>query len=295
MATGETFTSSLGDSLETIIAAARAVREYEGVMQRLAQVETLEENTGLSWREITYAKLTASSVSETQRVWNPQQFSDSAFALTPTMTVIHTFVSDRVKRRLNQKALAKMGSLSQKAIERKKDTDGITLLDGASNSQPGAGNALSSGVIAAANTNIRSNATEASEGPVRCVLHGFQRKDLYDELTAGLGTYPVPEGVTARVFKEGFAGRIDTVEVFIDDNITVDSSSDAKGGVFAQEGCLLIQGKKPWTETRREPDIGGGGESIWHYDEYIWGERLAANTTSAWMWEIYSDATAPTS
>lgn len=295
MATGETYTSSLGDSLETIIAAARAVREYEGVMQRLVETVHLEENTGLAWREITYAKLTASAVSEDQRVWNPQQFSDSAFSLTPTMAVIHTFVSDRVKSRLNEKALAKMGSLAQNAIERKKDLDGITLLDGASNSQPGAGNALTSGVISAAATNIRSNTTEPSKGPIRCVLHGFQRKDLFDELTAGLGTYPVPEGITARVFQSGFAGRIDTVEVFIDDNISIDTNSDAKGGVFAEEGAILVQGRKPWHFTRQEPDIGGGGESIWLYDEYIFGERLAANTTSAWIWEIMSDATAPTS
>jgi len=295
MATGETYTTSLTESIETIIAAARAVREYEGVTQRLMETVYLEENTGLSWREITYAKLTASAVAENQRVWNPQQFSDSAFSLTPTMVVIHTFVSNRVKARLNTKALAKMGSLAQNAIERKKDVDGLTLLDGATNSQPGAGSTLTSGVISAAATNIRSNTTEPSKGPIRCVMHGFQRKDLYDELTAGLGTYPVPEGVTARVFQSGFAGRVDNVEVFIDDNISIDSSSDAKGGVFAEEGAILVQGRKPWNKERDEPDIGGGGTSIWLYDEYVYGERLAANTTSAWIWELYSDATAPTS
>lgn len=295
MPTGETYTTSLADSLETIIAAARAVREYEGVMQRLCENVTLEENTGLSWREITYAKLTAGAVAENQRVWNPQQFSDSAFSLTPSMTVIHTFVSDRVRRRLNEKALAKMGGLAQNAIERKKDIDGITMLDGATNSRPGAGSTLSTGVIAAAATNIRSNTTEPSKGAIRCVLHGFQRKDLRDELTAGIGTYPIPEGKTARIFEKGYAGSIDNVEVFIDDNISIDSSDDAKGGVFAEEGALLVQGKKPWTDTRREPDLGGGGESIWLYDEYIYGERLAANTTSAWVWEILSDATSPTS
>lgn len=295
MPSGETFTSSLSDSLETIIASARAVREYGTVMSGLATVETLDKNTGLSWKELTYAKLTASSVGETERHNNPQQFSDSAFSLTPTVVVVQTFISDRVKARLNTKALAKMGKLAQNAIERKMDADGLTTLDGATNSQPGAGATLTSGVIAAAAANIRGNATEPSSGVITAVLHSFQRKDLYDELTAAIGTYAIPEGETAKAYRGGYTGKIDNVEVYIDDNLTIDSSSDAKGGVFAKEGLLLIQGRSPWQETRREPDIGGGGDSIWLYDEYVWGERLAANTTSAWIWEIYSDATAPTS
>ena len=117
----------------------------------------------------------------------------------------------------------------------------------------------------------------------------------FDELTAGVGTYPIPEGETAKAYRNGYTGKVDNIEVFLDDNIPIDSASDAKGGVWAVEGLLLVQGREPWQETRREPDIGGGGDSIWLYDEYIWGERLAANTTSAWIWEIYSDATAPTS
>lgn len=295
MASGETYTSSLADSLDTMLASARAVSEYGTVMTGLASVERLEKNTGLSWSEVTFAKLTASSVGETERHNNPQQFSDSSFKLTPTVVVIQTFVSDRVKARLNAMALAKMGKLAQNAIERKVDVDGITTLDGATNSQPGAGATLTSGVISAAGANIRGNVTEPSSGPIYSVMHSFQRKDLYDELVAGVGTYPIPEGETAKAYRGGYTGKIDNIESFIDDNIPIDSSSDAKGGVFAKEGLLLIRGRSPWQETRREPDIGGGGDSIWLYDEYIWGERLAANTTSAWIWELYSDCTAPTS
>ena len=58
MATGETITGSLDDSLPTIIAAARIVAEFEGSIPQLAEKHTLTEGTGLTWHEVSFAKLT---------------------------------------------------------------------------------------------------------------------------------------------------------------------------------------------------------------------------------------------
>lgn len=291
MATGDTITGSLADSLPTVIASARIVREFEGVMPNLVEKVTLGEGTGLSWHEVSMAQLTAQTVTETTYLDNPQQLSDTLFTITPTVVGIHTLITDRVAARISKNAYAKLGALAQNAIQRKKDEDGITVLDGATVSQPGAGSTLTSGHIAAMVYQISSNATEPGNPPYRCVLHGYQIKDIYDELVAGVGTYPVMEGPTARVFAEGFRGRIASAEVFEDGNITIDTSADAKGGVFAQEGIVLVQGRAPRTEVKREPHIGGGATSVYLYDEYAYGERSAGN----WMKEIYSDATAPTS
>lgn len=70
---------------------------------------------------------------------------------------------------------------------------------------------------------------------------------------------------------------ISNVQVYEDGNITIDASDDAKGGVFAMEAIVLVQGRRLKTETRREPDIGGGATSLWIYDEYAYGERSAGN------------------
>lgn len=293
MPSGYNTTTNFTDSLQTMVAAARVTREYEGVMAQLVDVETLEEGTGLTWNEVTLGKLTAQSISETTELDNPQQASDTNFPLTPSIVGIHTVITDRVKRRISSKVYAKLGQLGQNAIQRKKDTDGLLILDGGT-SLGGAGTTLVSGLIAAAKYRISSNATEPGRGPYRCALHGFQIKDLHDELVAGVGTYNVQEGPTASVFKSGFTLPIAGVEVYEDGNITIDSSDDAKGGVFTKEGVVLVRGKSPWSETRREPHIGGGADSVFLYDEYIFGERLAAATTSAFVFEIYTDATAPT-
>jgi len=79
-------------------------------------------------------------------------------------------------------------------------------------------------------------------------------------------------------------------QLYANGNIVADSSGDMKGGVFAQEAIVLVQGRAPRLVPVRAENIGGGATKIYHYDEYAYGERQ-----DTWGVEIYSDATAPTS
>jgi len=287
---GNTTTGALADSLPTIIASARIVREYEGVMPQLVDKVTLAEGTGTGWNEVTFAQLTAQDITETTTLDNPQQVSDSLLTITPTAAGIETVITDRVAARISKNAYAKIGSLAQNAIQRKKDEDGLTVLDGFSNEYCGAGNVLYPGHISAAMALIQGNASEPAKPPFRCVLHPYQIKDIEDDIVAGVGTYIVNEGLTARVFTEGFRGMVAGAQLYPDGNISIDSADDAKGGVFAQEGILLVQGRAPRMVAVRDEALGAGATKIYHYDEYAYGERL-----DTWGGEIYSDATAPTS
>jgi len=294
MATGWTTTGSLADSLDDVRSSARAVRMYEGVVPQLCDKKTLGEGIGLSWQEITYANLTAQSISETTDLDNPQQISDSLQTITPTVVGLETFVTDRVRARISKIGLAQIGSLGQRAIQNKKDKDGITIFaSGATTASPGAGVTLTSSYIASAVSNISSNATEPGNPPYRCVLHGFQIKDIADGIVAGVGTYPIGEGLTARVFAEGFRGMVGGAQVYEDGNIGIISGDDAYGAVFAQDGIVLVQGRAPRIVAVRNEKRGGGGEHIYHYDEYAYGERPSA--AYGWVQAILSDATAPSS
>lgn len=290
MATGNTTTGALADSLPTVIANAIITREFEGVMPQLCEKQTLAEGAGTGWNEVKFAQVTAQDVTETTELDNPQQLSDTLLTITPTVTGIETVITDRVAARISKNAFAKIGSLAQNAIQRKKDEDGLTMLDSFSNSYCGTGATLTSGHISAAMGLITGNTSEPGKPPFRCVLHPYQIHDIEDEIGAGIGTYVVNEGLTARVFKEGFRGMIAGAQLYPDGNITIDSSTDAKGGVFAQEALILVQGRAPRLVPVRAEEIGGGATKVYHYDEYAYGERL-----DTWGVEIYSDATAPTS
>lgn len=292
MTVGNTITTSLADSLPTVIASARVTREQEGVMAQLVDRETLEQGTGLSWNEITLAHLTAMAITETTDLSNnPQMLSDTLFSIKPTQIGIHTVITDEVARRISAKAYAKTGQLAEMAMVLKVDQDGLAVLDGATTSLAGAGTTLTSGHIGAAVRRITSNTTEPGPQPIRAVLQGYQIKDIEDEMKGGIGTYPIPEGETARVFREGFRGGINGAQVYEDGNIVIDGSDDAKGGVFSQQGIVLVQGFGLKTEIQRLPNIGGGANALYMYESYAYGERSAGN----WLIEIYSDATAPTS
>lgn len=288
---GWTTTSALADSLDDIRSSARIVREYEGVVQNLVTRETLGEGIGLSWQEITYAKLTAQAITEQTELDNPQQVSDTIMSITPTMVAIETFLTDRVQKRITKKGYSKLGALAQNAIERKKDLDGLTLASGfTTTSEPGAGVTLASGYIASAAANIRGNTTEPSTSEISCILHPFQIHDLYNELVAGVGTGIVMEGPTARVFSTGFDLPVANVKVYPDGNIAIDSSDDAVGAVVAKEGVILVQGRAPRVVLVRNEKRGGGGNHVYHYDEYAYGEKIAQ-----WNYRMTSDAVAPTS
>ncbi len=288
---GWTTTSALADSLNDVRSSARIVREFEGVIPQLVDKVTLGEEVGTAWQEIKYDQLVAQAVTETTELDNPQQMVDSLISITPTVVGIETFITDRVSARISRIGFSKIGSLGQNAIQRKKDEDGLILFASASTTaSPGAGVTLTSGYIAAASYNITSNTTEPGHKPIRFVAHGFQIKDLYDELVAGVGTYVVDEGPTARVFQNRFDLPIAGVEVFEDGNITIDGSADANAGVFAMDGIILVQGRAARIISVRNEKRGGGGEHVYHYDEYAYGIRL-----SNWVYLIKSDATAPTS
>jgi len=285
-------TSSLAEALDDVRSSARTIREDEGVMSQLVEKRTLGKNIGNTWQEITVGQLVAQAVTETTELDNPQVPGLTLLQITPSIVGLETFITDKVKERISRVTFVELGKAGQLAMQRKKDEDGLALLaSGTTTCEPGAGATLTSGYIAAATYNILSNTTEPGHKPLHCVLHGFQVKDLYDELVAGVGTAVVTEGPTARVHAEGFTLPIAGCKVYIDGNITVDGEDDAIGGVFASDAYILIQGSAARIVDVRNEKRGGGGNHVYHYDDYAYGERSSGN----WAYRMKSDAIAPTS
>jgi len=305
MAVGNTITDSLADSIPTMIASARIVREFAGVMPNLVDRQRLDDNTGTVWNEVSMAKLSAQAVTESTELDNPQQMSDTLLSITPTVIGVHTVITDRVALRISANAYAQTGSLAQNAIERKKDVDGLTVIDGAT-TVLGSDATLTSGVISAGAYQITSNTTEPApaSAPINAVHHGFCLKDIDDELigpgvigfgaaagSANTAGAPLTSGIAAETFQNRYRGTIGGARVFEDGNIPIVATTLAKGGVFSQMGIILVEGRSPYVETKRLPELGGGATALYHYDEYAYGERSSGN----WLYEVQADATAPTS
>jgi len=300
MAVGNTITDSLADSIPTMIAAARIVREFAGVMPNLVDRQRLDENTGTVWNEVSMAKLSAQAVTESTELDNPQQMSDTLLSITPTVIGVHTVITDRVAMRISSNAYAQTGSLAQNAIERKKDIDGLTAIDGASSTMGDGTAALDTSDITSATYRITSNTTEPAPAtaPISAVFHGFHLADIDTQLTTpGIAIHtalevqagaPLTVGIAAEAFQNRYRGTISGARLYEDGNLTI-SSNKAKGGVFSQMALILVEGKSPYVETKRLPELGGGATALFHYDEYAYGERSSGN----WLVEVHMDATEP--
>jgi len=292
MASGDTFVTTIEEGLDTVIASARTTREFPAdVMLKACDRQTLTEHTGTAWREFLLAQLTAQQYGETDDIDNPQELDGSILSATPQLTAIQTFIGDRVRMRLNQKAFALLGQAAQQAIQKLKAQLGVALFSTFGTTLAGTGQVLQTGHILAAGRRITSNATEPGLPPLYCVLHGYQIYDLQTEILAPVGTYPIPKGYTEETFLHGFRGTIGDIKVMEEGLITIDSTPDARGAVYAKRAVLLVQGKSPWRAQRYEPQKGYGGWSVWLKDEYVWAERSAGN----WAYGILSDAAVPTS
>jgi|SRR3990167_3598021 len=291
MAVGTTTTGSLADSLDDIVASARSRREYDGVVTQLVDKKTLDPNTGTSWKEALFEQLEVTAVTEQTENDNAQQFVDSAITVTPSMFQIVTCITDKVRRNLNRASLAQMGKLAGQAMVRNQDEQGLTAMDGSTTVLGTAGATVTTNLITAARYRISSNATERGMPPYNAVFHGYILKSLANELTASVGSSEVTSGITAEVLKSGFKLPISSVNIYEDGNVTIDSSSDAKGFVFAKDAWILVRGLNIRTETERKPGRGGGADLVYLTEEFAFGERSAGN----WSYEILGDAATPTS
>lgn len=294
MASGETGTGSLSDALPTIVGQARTKREYEGVWRRTCDINMQEKNTGLSWTEFTLDQLSRQSISETAENRNFQQLSGSLQSIEPTMNQILIKITDRTYRKLPTVVISKFGNLSAEAMNRGDDEDYLALFPTfATTNSPGSGNPMSFGYISSAVANIQGNVTEPSTENVFTILHGFQKKDIQDEVLAGVGTYTVPVGLTADTFRKGFDGTVAGSNLFTDGNITI-SSSDANGATHSRQGVIAAIGMDIKHETDRDIYFGGGADVISLTNELAFAERKSGGT-QVWCYRHLSDATAPTS
>lgn len=292
---GETTSSTLSQAMPTIIALAGHVREYDGVYQRTCERQDRAKGTGLSWNEFRLDQLNAGPISETTTNNDAQTLSGTLQSAHPQLVQILVKVTDRAKETLSPNVVREMGQQAGSAMRRKKDEDYLSLFPGfATTASPGSGNPVSFGHITAAVANATSNVTEGTDDDIYAVLHGFQIKDIQDEILAGVGTYTVPTGMTEDVFRRGFMGSIAGANVYRDNNISINATPDANGAVHARKGVIAVQGMALRTETRRDPSFGGGAEEMFMTDEYDFIERTSAGT-QVFCYRIQSDATQPAS
>lgn len=271
------FATTLSDSLPTVIQSARVVREFAGVMPRLVDRRRLGTGEGLDWNENALAQLQAQDLANTARNENFQLLTDTKLSVREALVGLSIKITDHARRRWSQNVAALVGDLGQRAMQTKKDKNLLAIGASATTDLGTAGNPMTSTLIGAAVTRVRSNRTEPGvEFPVYAVMTGPHMHDIEEEIVAGVGTYPIPAGQTDETFRNGFSGSVRRAEAYVDDNLTVDSLDDAIAIVFAggTGGAIVhVEENSPRAVTERDEGLADGADIMYMTERYATGIR----------------------
>ena len=238
-----------------------------------------------------WGRISSASLTEGVDLTDPQDVTVTVRTLTGTRHGALIFLSDRLIDQNVESVAAESGGMLGNSVGRLLESDIVTLYDGFSTSQPGAGNAASILHLGWANAYLRTdNNTSFGAAPERpnAVLHPEQIRRLWQDVSGiqaagsvGLAAQPIPEGMTEDVVKETLTG----IKIMESGVISRDGSGDAKGGIFAKQALWVAMEQEYKAAIQRDESL--FGEEL--VGSAVWGEGEAVDT---WGYELYSAADA---
>jgi len=281
-------TSDLEKMQRTVIGQARYTREHKGCMVGLCEHFDLEEGQST----LTVPKLSAfddaQDLQDGVDMTQAQQIANSYTDITTAEIGIKGIITDKLIRQMNESVWRMLGRLLGDSMKRKIEKDGLDLLDGFSNSLGAYNTTITTGYLTAAITQLLGQSEPAPE-PFAYVGHPYQVKLLMDTV-AKVGTYPLPEGFSAQMVKDYWAGTQDMfgVPVFRNGLITVLSGGGAKGAVFSKSALGYVVSKAAYTERQRDASLRAW--ELVHVQDSDWVEL-----DDAYGREMFFAAATPTS
>ncbi len=286
--------TELGDTIPTIIEKALLTSQHNAVMAGLCWNKRKQKGSTIN---VPYfSEVVAYTLSDGVDMSQSEQMEDTNVQITMNEVGCKIVLTDNALEDDQEELKSVAGKVLGQAMEKKRDTDLTGQLDDATTSLCGTGNTLTMGHIAAARATLMGNATSAGGPaplPYVCVLHPYQTLDIVDVVTPILpaATYLNVTGTafTDDILKNYTIGRLFGMNVVEDGNIAINSTPDAKGGVFAmgEGGGIILGTARDWS-VRPERDESLRGWELNCVGRYGVGEYLAG-----WIVELFTNATAP--
>jgi hypothetical protein len=287
VATGITIssTSNLASHQRIVFAEARFDLQYKEIMTNLVTNFTLPPGA----KQLTVPKftaLTASGLTEGVDMTTPQQLASTTIDITTSEVGIMVTVSRRLVKQQVEDIFRVVGRLLSDSLAKKEDQDGLSQIDSFSKSSPGASNALTMAHLRGAVAYIATGGTTGQPGPepIVFVLHPEQLSDIVAGI-APIGTYGIPHGISEDITKNYYRGNIPVYgsPIFVDGNITRDSSDDAKGGAFSKMAMMFTRSQEWLIDTQHDASL--RADEMILTTEYSWDEY-----EDGWGVELMSDA-----
>jgi len=284
-------TDSLSSGQKIFISAAKEAYEPAAPDPDLISSERMPSGHK-QWDILTYARLSdATALTEGVDMTTVQQLYANYLSINPTEHGVIVTLSKRAISRQPDSLEKQAGSQMGVSMRARQAKDVIALYDGFSKSVGGAGTTLDithfRGSVAYLMTDNDSEFGPAPM-PLRMSAQAEMISDLILDLTdAGSRVGGVEDGLSAELVQRWWRGadRAYGVQVFNSAYISLDSSDDAKGGLFAQEALhMVLEGND---ESTRETDESRRTTEYGLFKS--WGEAERADPHGV---EMYFDAAA---
>ena len=296
-------TASMDNTLPKFIAEAKLTLKQEGLMEARVKKVTLGRGQGLTYNRPTWSGVSVIDLTQGVDLSQAQSVTDTNFAVTVTEKGGQVFFSDLTEMALKEDVMRSLGKQLANAYKNSWNVDLTETMDSGT-ALGGAGTTLNIGHLQAAAMRL-SAASRPTEGKLSCVLHPYQYMGIAQDL-AGLtngsaanagasysvGTPSIARGagsvmgMTQDIIEKLWVGRLAGVEVFIDNTIAINSSTDAKGGMFAEEAIYAVKYEEPSVRIQRDESLRGVELN------YVGSQGTGVYET-AWLFELHSDAPTP--
>ena len=250
MANQTATTGELENAAATVIAKVRYTAEHNAPCVNLIEQFTM----GKGEKAITVPKVgqvNAHKLVDGVDLTETEDIGMSTTDLTTSEVGLKFILTDRLVRQQVNNVWAMVGRQGGDAIARIQDTDIIALFSGFSNTAGLATKGMSfanwSG-CAAIIKNLKALP------PVSCVHHPYAVYALMKSVSS-VGSYPVPDGLSADLLKNFWAMTFDNIGVFHDGNIVPDASADAVGAFFSKSALGIVKSLAPTTEKERDASL----------------------------------------
>jgi hypothetical protein len=287
---------NLPDAEETILSETRAYKDPMAMMVNLGGKVNLRDNTGNERNEIRVNPMSAQSVNDTQRIFNPALLSVDTSKSRPHMINVTYALHWKIRRRLIRGLAEQFGRQAKMAITRNQDQSGLITLQSASESLGANGTAMKYSHLESAHELIMGSEDQDFGGPPVAIMHPRALRPvklaLAGSATLGNATPPyIPAGMSQDIIKMGMVERIDNMTIYLDRHTPITSAGNSTAGVFVPRGILLTRGRADWSDRKHEPD-GGGTDYIYLFSEFGWTITQFSLTTH--IVKITTTASKPT-
>jgi hypothetical protein len=283
--------ADLDSLIQVIVGEMRFTARHAVPMANLVTRVDMPQHRGSPFDLPKLGTLTAIELTEGVDQTSFESVSDTDVSIDPTEVGVFVGLTDRAMRRAPEAFEAAVAGEAARAYAYKLDLDLLRQLDSFSTSLAGAGNAIAIGHLSAGRSLVKGG-SEPGQGPVHVVLHPYGIKDIVDDLVPGASN-AIPAGisddVTRQYLTENYVGRTKLygMNIWEDGNVEIDTSDDAKGGLFCENAIFLAITLEPTEEKQRDASL--RGDELIVVGEYGFAEWLDAGGV-----ELYHDATAPT-